>query len=120
MFVSHIDQIEGIELKGKNLKDAVKKVLIGEKEGWEDYVMRFFSLKKGGYTPKHSHPWIHVNIVLDGKGTLFLDGKEHEVKKGSVALVPENALHQYRADRGEELHFICIVPKKGESPQNLK
>ncbi|BBB33372.1 conserved hypothetical protein [Thermotomaculum hydrothermale] len=120
MFVSHIDKIEGIKLKGDNLKDAVKKVLIGPKEGWEDHVMRLFSLKEGGYTPKHSHPWIHVNIILEGKGTLFLEGKEYEVERGSVALVPENALHQYRADRGEKLEFICIVPLKGESGYQLK
>ncbi len=115
MFVSHIKDIKGIELKGEDLKDALKKVLIGPEQGWENHVMRLFSLKKGGYTPKHSHPWIHVNIVLEGKGTLFLEGKGYEVEKGSVALVPENALHQYRADRGENLEFICIVPLKGES-----
>ncbi len=115
MFVSHIDSIEGIKLKGNDLKDAVKKVLIGPKEGWEDYVMRLFSLEKGGNTPKHSHPWIHINIVLKGKGTLFLEGQEFKVEKGSIAFVPENALHQYRADRGEGMEFICIVPLKGES-----
>ena len=32
MFVSHIDNIEGIKLDGKDLKNAVKKILIGPKE----------------------------------------------------------------------------------------
>ena len=120
MFVSHIDNIEGIKLDGKDLKNAVKKILIGPKEGWEDYVMRLFSLEKGGYTPKHSHPWPHINIVLEGKGTLFLEGKEFKVEKGSIAFVPENALHQYRADREEKLEFICIVPLKGENSYQSK
>ena len=120
MFVSHIDKIEGITLEGNDLKGVVKKVLIGSKEGWKDYVMRLFSLENGGYTPKHSHPWPHINIVLKGKGTLFLEGNEFSVERGSIAFVPENALHQYRADRGENMEFICIVPLKGENSYQSK
>ncbi len=120
MFVSHIENIEGIKLDGENIKGAVKKVLIGPKQGWEDYVMRLFTLEKDGFSPKHTHPWIHVNIVLEGKGTLFLEGENYPVEKGSVALIPENALHQFKADRGEDLSFICIVPLMGEQQYNSK
>ena len=114
MFVSHIKEITEIPLEGDNIKNAVKKVLIGPGEGWKDYVMRLFTLKKDGFSPRHTHPWIHVNIVLEGKGTLFLEGKDYPMEKGSVALIPENALHQFKADRGEDLSFICIVPLEGE------
>ncbi len=120
MFVSHIKEIEGIKLEDNSMKGVIKKVLISPEEGWKDYVMRLFSLEEGGYTPKHSHPWEHINIVLEGKGTLFLDGKEFKIEKGSIAFIPENKEHQYRANRGETLEFICIVPLKGEKGYQLK
>lgn len=52
MFVSHRDEIEK-----KNIAEKViKQVLIGPEQGWEDYVMRMFTLEKEGKAPHHSHP----------------------------------------------------------------
>ncbi len=115
MFIGHISEIDGMVLKGEDLKGVEKKLLIGPREGWEGHVMRLFILEPGGYTPRHSHPWEHVNIILKGSGKLFVDGEEYPLKEGSLAVVPENSLHQYMADENSPLHLICIVPKHGDS-----
>lgn len=114
MFVSHEDDIPAVELSSEQLKAVSKQVLIGPEQGWEGYVMRQFHIGKGGNTPRHEHPWPHINYVTGGKGSLFLEGERLRVEKGSVAYVPPGALHQFMADRGEKLSFICIVPEEGE------
>ncbi len=46
------------------------------------------------YTPiRHSHP--HLIIILEGTGTLLLEGTEHLYKPGSVFDVPGNILHAF-------------------------
>lgn len=114
MIVSHLDKLKGLKLDGEELKNVVKKVLVSPNEGWDGYVMRVFELSKGGFSPRHSHPWPHINYMIKGKGILHLDGMDHEVEEGSFAFVPANKVHQF-LQRGEEnFAFICIVPEEGD------
>jgi len=78
-------------------------------------VLRTFELSEDGHSPKHIHDWPHINYVLEGNGVLFLNGKENEITKGSIAYVPSNELHQFRNTGKEPLKFICIVPKRGHT-----
>lgn len=114
MIISNKNQISEMQLQGEGIKDAFKKVLISPKEGWEGNVMRVFKLKSGGNTPKHEHPWFHVNYILKGKGTLYLDGTNYEIEEGSFAYVPAGKTHQFVNNSNDELEFICIVPEEGE------
>jgi len=114
MFVSHIDDIETFQIENDQVRGVEKQILISPLQGWADYVMRRFSLKKGGYAPKHSHPWPHITYVLEGEGTLFLEGKEYPLSPGSVSYIPSDAYHQIRANENHPLVFICIVPPEGD------
>ncbi|MEW5816256.1 MAG: cupin domain-containing protein [Spirochaetota bacterium] len=114
MFVSHINSIKSVPVVMDGVKDASKQVLIGPVEGWVDHVMRLFTLKEGGYTPRHSHPWPHINYITKGKGQLFLSGEEHPLTPGSVAYIPAGQEHQFSNNSPDDLAFICIVPKEGE------
>ncbi len=113
MVIGHLDDIEIKEVKNPEALKASMKVLVGPDEGWKGNVMRTFELEKDGYTPKHSHPWPHINYIIEGEGVLFLNGKENHVKKGSFAFVPENELHQFKNVGDKKFVFICIVPEKG-------
>ena len=114
MIVAHERDVQRLKLEGDSLKNVHKKVLISPKEGWEGYVMRVFDLDVDGYTPKHSHPWPHINYILKGKGTLHLDGVDHNVEAGSYAYVPENKIHQFSNQGNELFSMICIVPEEGD------
>ncbi|MDC7247883.1 MAG: cupin domain-containing protein [Sphaerochaetaceae bacterium] len=114
MFVSHIDDIEKVRIGNENVKGITKQVLIGPPQGWSDYVMRRFSLEKGGYAPRHSHPWPHITYILEGEGTLFLDGTEYPLTAGSVSYIPSDGDHQIRANEDHPLVFLCIVPPEGD------
>jgi quercetin dioxygenase-like cupin family protein len=114
MAVFHERDFKGIELQGEGIKDVVKKSLVSPKEGWKGQVMRVFEIGEGGHTPKHAHPWYHVNYILEGKGTLYFDGAEYEVEAGSYAYVPENVIHQFSNTGKGKLRFACIVPEEGD------
>lgn len=113
MLVKHLDDCPRKEVSNASAKNAFMKVLVSEKEGWEDYVMRVVEVEKDGYTPKHQHPWPHINYVIEGDGHLMMNGKNHTLKSGTYAYVPDNTLHQYRNTGNGILKFICIVPKRG-------
>lgn len=115
MFVGNVHTIEGKPVNAPGVRNAFKKTLIGPKEGWEGWVMRHFTLKDGGNTPRHSHPWPHINYIVAGSGILFLDGKEYPVNEGSIAYVPSGAEHQFTGKGKEDFSFICIVPEEGDA-----
>jgi len=111
MTIGHIDQLEGKALSGDELREVVKKILISPADGWNDHVMRVFELGPGGFTPRHAHDWFHVNYIISGTGSLFLDGVENPVTAGSFAFVPAGAEHQFQNVGAEPFKFICIVPE---------
>lgn len=109
--IKNSNEIKEIKLEANNLYNVYKQVAIGANEGWDDYVMRIFTLKDGGYTAEHSHPWPHINYIIEGKGTLYLDGNCHLVESGYVACIPKNSIHQFKNTGTGDFKFICIVPK---------
>lgn len=115
MYVGHVDKIVGLEMdKPGVMSNVMKQVLVGPEQGWQGWVMRQFSLGVEGYTPRHTHPWPHINYIISGQGTLFMDGQEHSVQAGSVAYVPDHIEHQFRNSGAEDFTFICIVPEEGD------
>jgi quercetin dioxygenase-like cupin family protein len=111
--VNHLNQTEKKYISNPQAKNAFMKVLVSEKEGWEDHVMRVVEVEKDGYTPKHQHPWPHINYVIEGQGEIMIDGVLNPVKAGSYAFVPADTLHQYKNMGEDVFKFICIVPKHG-------
>lgn len=114
MFISHVDSIESEPSKMKGLHGVSKQMLIGSVEGWKDHVMRLFTVIEGGYTPRHSHSWPHINYITKGNGTLFLSGTEYSLTPGSIAYIPAGDEHQFLNRSQEDFSFICIVPEEGD------
>lgn len=113
MIVGNIKDVQGNPINHPSALNASMKVLVSKEEGWDDYVMRELVVEVNGYTPKHSHPWPHINYMISGKGELLLGDETHKVEAGGFAFVPSNILHQFRNIGDEPFEFICIVPKEG-------
>jgi quercetin dioxygenase-like cupin family protein len=113
MIISHEQDLPATAINSTQVHNAAMKVLIGEKEGWRDHVMRVIELGPEGYSPRHKHPWPHINYMVEGSGTLYIEGQEHAVAAGAYAFVPPNAEHQFRNSGPGPFRFICIVPKEG-------
>lgn len=113
MIVGNLKDLDSNKIQSPLAQGASIKVLVGAQEGWKDHVMRVLTLEPGGHSPKHQHDWPHINYIISGKGTLFLDGKLHELSAGSYAYVPANELHQFANAGDEPFQFMCIVPDYG-------
>jgi quercetin dioxygenase-like cupin family protein len=111
--IKHIDDVKIHNITHPSAFNAGMKVLVGEEQGWDDYVMRLVEVEPGGYTPKHSHPWPHINIMLEGQGEVLNNGEYQAVKAGSFSFIEADTLHQFRNTGDEVFKFICIVPKEG-------
>ena len=114
MYVSHRKNIPGKKIESETTRFVTKQVLIGPAQGWKDYVMRMFTLEKDGFAPRHSHDWQHILYVVEGEGTLFLDGENHPLTPGSTAYVPPKSEHQILNAGEAKFVFICIVPEYGD------
>lgn len=113
MIVSHEKKTLVQAIDSPEVRAAGMKVLIGEAQGWADYVMRIIQLDEKGYSPNHSHPWPHINYMLEGEGVLSMGDEDHPVQAGSYAYVPADTQHQFRNTGTGAFKFICIVPKEG-------
>jgi quercetin dioxygenase-like cupin family protein len=113
MSIGHLQDVKSIEIVDPEASGVLKLVLIGREEGWQDNVLRVFEIAPGGYTAKHKHAWPHINYILEGKGTLFLEGREQTIVAGDYAYIPDDELHQFKNIGDQTLRFICVVPSKG-------
>jgi quercetin dioxygenase-like cupin family protein len=96
--------------KEKEAKGVTMRVLMSDKDGAPNFIMRVFEIEPGGYSPYHSHPWEHEVYVLKGEGFVREKGVDHPVKKGHFALVAPGEEHQF-VNRGDEpFRFICVIP----------
>lgn len=111
--IGHIKDLQAKILTSPEVKDASIKVLVSPQEGWQGHVLRVLDVEKGGHTPKHQHPWYHVNYIIKGDGELMIDGKVEKVSAGSYAYIPGNTIHQFRNVGEDTFSFICIVPEEG-------
>lgn len=74
------------------------------------FVLRVFTLKPGGHTPRHTHPWEHEVYVLSGKGRA--EGERgFDLAAGDAVYVAPGEVHSF-VNRGDgDLRFICVIPK---------
>ena len=65
-------------------------------------------------------PFVHAHkeneeiyIVLDGKGFLFVDGNETEIKKGDCFRIDPKGQRWLKAAADSALQYLCIQTKAG-------
>lgn len=105
--------LESKVLSSPAVKGAAMCAVVGPEDGWEDHVMRIVTVEPGGYTPRHAHPWPHINLVLDGEGTVRVGEEIREIQKGSYAFLPAGLEHQFVNTGAGPLELVCIVPREG-------
>ncbi|MFZ2448342.1 MAG: cupin domain-containing protein [Syntrophobacteraceae bacterium] len=93
-------------------KGVAARVVVGRRDGAENFFMRVFEISPGGNSPRHTHDWEHEMFFHTGEGELFIDGQWMPVKSGTVALVPANADHQIKNTGTGMLALVCLVPSK--------
>lgn len=110
--VKKYTEVEPTHYNSETARGIAARVMIGKKEGANNFCMRVFEIAPDGHTPRHAHAWEHEMFYHAGEGEVFGNGKWNKVKAGSVIFVPENEEHQIRNTGSEPLVVVCLVPSK--------
>lgn len=96
-----------VEMAG--VQGVTMAVMCGREHGAPNFAMRHFRVEPGGHSPRHGHDYEHQVFIVEGTGTVLLEGSERPIRQGDVVYVPADREHQFKAgDRG--LRFLCLVP----------
>jgi quercetin dioxygenase-like cupin family protein len=116
MKIVSLGDVEQVKVVMQGASGACKQVPIAGTDGSPLMALRVFTIEPGGYTPRHRHPYEHINYIISGGGFLLdEEGRQRPLATGDFALVLPDELHQYRnAADDEPLVMICLVPREFE------
>lgn len=114
MLVTGLQEVEKTVPVMEGAKDIYKQVPLSVKDGVPNFSFRVFTIKPGGHTPFHRHPFEHMNYVIAGRGVLVAADGGLELNKGDFASVLPDEKHQFRNTGKSDLVIICAVPKEYE------
>lgn len=113
IYKHHHYRWEGVELlqykeDGSLFRDVTRQVLL-ENDADIPCQWRYFEVDTNGYSTLEHHEHTHWVMILRGKGTCLLGEEVHSVDFGDVIRIPSWQWHQFKANRGEPLGFLCLV-----------
>ncbi len=112
--VRHEDDVRTVDMVGDGIVGVTKRIVIGPEDGYDGY-FRVFTVQPGGKSPYHAHDWFHANNILEGAGSVVIEGVEHTVRAGSVAYIEGGRKHNFVNTGNVPLKFICLVPREGDT-----
>jgi quercetin dioxygenase-like cupin family protein len=110
MKIKEYVEVEATHFENEQAKGIAARVVIGQKDGGNNFYMRVFEISPGGHTPRHAHAWEHEMFVHRGEGEVYGNGRWNPVKSGNVVFIPGNEEHQIRNSGKELLAVVCLVP----------
>lgn len=93
---------------GSPFKDVTRQILFN---GAFDIPcqFRYFEVKPGGYSTLEHHEHTHMVMIFRGHGQCLLGDEIRDVKVGDFIEIPSNTVHQFRANKGDYVGFLCLV-----------
>jgi quercetin dioxygenase-like cupin family protein len=79
--------------------------------------LRYFEIASGGYSTLERHQHMHAVMILRGKGRCLVGEVVSEVGPNDLVEIAPLTWHQFRADHGEPLGFLCLVNVERDRPQ---
>jgi quercetin dioxygenase-like cupin family protein len=106
---------------GELFVGVTRQTLLGEGEGEEalSFLTRYFEVAAGGYSTLEQHQHPHAVVILRGRGTVQLGERRFAVAPADCVYVAPGEAHQFRADQGETLGFLCMVDRERDRPVPL-
>jgi quercetin dioxygenase-like cupin family protein len=115
MYITSLENVSKVIPNMEGVKGVYKQIPLSKENGAPNFSFRVFTIEPGGHTPLHSHPFEHMNYVIEGKGTVIVEGDSIDIKEGDFALILPGETHQYRnTSTSGSLVIICAVPKEYE------
>ena len=100
----------------QNFKDIHRYTLLSDEHPALNSETRYFEIQSGGYSSLEYHRHPHSVIVIRGKGHVILNNEIKKISAFDVVYISPDTIHQFHADDGAELGFICIVDRYRDRP----
>lgn len=79
--------------------------------------LRYFEMAAGGHSTLERHEHRHAVVIYRGRGQCLVGGVVRDVAMGDLIAIRPMDWHQFRANRGEPLGFLCMVDRQRDKPQ---
>ena len=79
--------------------------------------LRYFEMDADGYSTLERHEHMHAVMILRGHGVCLVGEEVRAVKPLDLITIPGWAWHQFRANAGEPMGFMCMVNQSRDRPQ---
>jgi quercetin dioxygenase-like cupin family protein len=109
MIIGSTQDVEAQDIPIEGARNATIRTIIGEKEGAKQFATRVVTLKKNGIIPLHSHPLVHEQVILKGKGAILTPDGEREVCPGDFVFVQVNEVHGLKNLGDEDFELVCCI-----------
>ncbi|WP_302156541.1 cupin domain-containing protein [uncultured Dialister sp.] len=96
-------------------RDVTKQVLF-DNEADLPVQFRYFQVEKGGFSSFEHHKHMHAVMIFKGKGHALLGNQVVEVHEGDFITIAPWEWHQFKADMGDILGFLCLVNHDRDIP----
>jgi quercetin dioxygenase-like cupin family protein len=96
-------------------RDVTRQVLFADPRlGCE---WRYFEVAEGGYSTLERHQHVHAVMIHRGRGQCLVGEAISDVAAGDLVFIPPLTWHQFRANAGDLLGFLCLVNAERDRPQ---
>ena len=99
-----------------NFKDIHRFSLLGDETEELNFHSRYFEVQSGGYSSLEQHRHPHSVVIIRGSGSLILDNEIHDIGLHDVIFISPETIHQFHADKGDSLGFLCMVDRYRDKP----
>lgn len=79
--------------------------------------LRYFEMAAGGYSTLERHEHVHGVMILRGSGQALVGAQVYDIAPFDLITVQPITWHQFRANKGEPLGFLCLVNAERDKPQ---
>jgi mannose-6-phosphate isomerase-like protein (cupin superfamily) len=79
--------------------------------------LRYFEIAAGGHSTLERHAHAHAVMILRGGGEALVGEEIFRVRNFDLVTVPPLTWHQFRAEAGSPLGFLCMVDAERDKPQ---
>ncbi|HSV19044.1 MAG TPA: cupin domain-containing protein [Casimicrobiaceae bacterium] len=79
--------------------------------------LRYFEMAPGGHTTLERHVHAHAVVIQRGAGACLVGDRIHRVAPFDLVHIPAMTWHQFKADPGTPLGFLCMVNAERDRPQ---
>jgi quercetin dioxygenase-like cupin family protein len=95
---------------------SITRQTLHEGDGNLPVEMRYFEMDIDGYSTLERHDHQHLVMILRGQGQALVGDHVQDVKERDIVHVPPHTWHQFRANRGEPMGFLCVVAQERDKP----